>query len=282
MVATAKYAEQDERMTAHRRETKYLVTVAQARAVAAAVDGVLASHRHRGDGANQLPAAHHYVTTTYFDTASRALYRAAISSTHDHLKLRAKEYYDLHPALTENVTHPRQLVRFQAILWLEIKGRDGKHTHKQRLGIPKCDVAAFFANGTITDDMVRIQETAHGERAHSVLDAVAALCASCNEPLRADCLVNYRRNAWQDEAGEIRVTIDSGLASFAPPPDLWQRNWALVRETLGTPVTTEKRRVLEIKSHGELPGWLTAVLYDQGIEPVPYSKFEAASSAVHG
>lgn len=276
--AAAKHREDeriDARMTAHRRETKYLVSPEQAKVVARAFNQHLESHRHRGEGANRLPAAQHYVTTIYFDTTSRALYRAAQTSTESHLKLRAKEYYDLQPGLTETATDPRQLVRFTPVLWLEIKSKDGGHTGKQRIGIPKRDVPAFFGGGTITPGMVALQDRA-------VLDAVASLCASCAEPLVADCLVNYRRTAWQDAAGELRVTIDTGLAFFAPPADLWERGWALVRQTLGTPVATEGRRVLEIKCHGEQPRWLVDVLRDQEIHPVPFSKFEAASSAVHG
>ena len=274
--------ELDARMTADRREAKFLLSVEQARAVVAAVNRRLVVHRHRGDGANLLPGAHHFVTTIYFDTPSRSLFRAASTSADSHLKLRAKEYYDLHPELMETATDPRQLVRFQPILWLELKHKEGAHTGKRRIGIPKRDVPAFFANATITSEMVAIQEQTYGRDATRVLEAVAELCASCAEPMRADCLVNYRRLAWQDPEGELRVTIDSGLAFFAPPPDLWQRDWALVRPSLGGAVGSEARRVLEVKSHGDPPSWLAELLEAHEIAALPFSKFDAASSAVHG
>jgi hypothetical protein len=263
-------ADADAAMTARRREAKYLVTADQARSLARELDRRIASHRHRGDGANTLPSAHHYVTTIYFDTASRALFRAA-HGNEQHLKLRAKEYYDLHPDLTEIATDPRQLVRYQPILWLEIKERDGAHTGKRRIGIPKHDLPAFFERGEVSPDMTKVE-------ARDTLEGLAALCARCREPLRADCVVNYRRTAWQDDAIGLRVTIDTGLAFFAPPSDLFDRDFALVRPTLGVPVAVETRRVIEIKTHGEPPTWLAGLL-DQ---PVAFSKFEAASSAVHG
>jgi len=282
-VAAAEETEQiDARMTAHRREAKYLISVEQARAVVTELNRRLESHRHRGEGANRLPDAHHYVTTVYFDTPSRTLFRAANESEDSHLKLRAKEYYDVHPGLTETATDPRQLVRFQPILWLEIKSRDGAHTGKQRIGIAKRDVPSFFAQRRITQEMIEIQEQSHGRDARAVLEAVAALCASCDEPLGADCLVNYRRTAWQDPAGEVRVTLDAGLAYYTPPEDLWDRNWALLRSTLGTPRATEPRRVLEIKTHRNQPAWLVELLNAQQIEATPFSKFEAASRAIHG
>lgn len=272
----------DARMTADRREAKYLLSAEQARVIVAALHRELVVHRHRGEGANTLPGAHHFVTTIYFDTASRALYQAALASGDSHLKLRAKEYYDLHPELTETATEVRQLVRFSPILWLELKHKNGAHTGKRRIGIPKRDVPAFFAEGAITSEMVHIQERTFGQDARSVLRAVAELCASCAEPMRADCLVNYRRIAWQDPAGDLRVTIDGGLAFFAPPEDLWRRDWALVRQSLGAPVGVEPRRVLEVKSHGDPPAWLTVLLGAEGVDVVRFSKFDAASSSIHG
>jgi len=272
----------DALMTAERREDKFLVPVAQARALAAVLDGHLDPHRHRGEGANTLPAAHHYVTTIYFDTAGRALYRAATAHADGHIKLRAKEYYDLHADLAETATDARQLVRYQPVLWLELKHKERSFTGKRRIGIPKQDVPAFFAEGRITPEMVDIQTEAYGSDARGVLDAVAELCARCEEPLRADCLVNYRRTAWQDEAGELRVTIDTGLAFYHPPADLWSRSWALVRPTLGPTVASEQRRVLEIKSRAALPGWLVDALDAHQIRPAAFSKFQAASAAVHG
>ena len=272
----------DARMTADRSELKYLLSAEQVRVVLAEVNRRLVVHRHRGDGANTLPGAHHFVTTIYFDTPSRALFRAATTSAESHIKLRAKEYYDLHPELMETATDVRQLVRYQPILWLELKHKEGAQTGKRRIGIPKRDVPAFFSSGTITAEMVAIQEQTYGPEARAVLAAVAALCASCAEPMRADCLVNYRRVAWQDPQGALRVTIDTQLACFRPPDDLWNRDWALVRSSLGSVVGVETRRVLEVKSHRAPPTWLTAVLERAHVEALRYSKFDVASIAVHG
>ncbi len=268
-------------MTAHREETKYLVSPEQARLFAREVRTKVATHRHRGEGANLLPQPRHYVTTIYFDTPDRALYRAA-HATESHLKLRAKEYYDVHPDLTETATDPRQLVRFQSILWLELKSRDAKFSGKQRIGLPKADVPAFFTRGQITQEMVQIQQATHGEDARAVLDSVAQLCRRLAEPVRADCLVNYRRVAWQDDAGELRITLDTDLAFYAPPDDLWTRAWALLRNTLGPAVASESRRVIEIKTRAAQPGWLVEALHAIRILETPFSKFDAASSAVHG
>ena len=275
--STAAARDQDAQLTAHRREDKYLLSADAAKAVAAAANRHLTPHRFRGDGANLLTGARHFVTTIYFDTPSRELFHAAHGHS-QHLKLRAKEYYDLHPDLTETATDIAELVRFQPIVWLEVKSKDAGFTGKQRIGIPKVDVPAFFAEGKLTPAMLQIHEATYGGDATAALTAVARLCASCREPLRADCLVSYRRQAWQDDAGALRLTIDHGLAFFRPPPDLWQRRKALVRESLGTPVAAEARKVLEVKTRGPAPAWLAEL----GLAPIEFSKFEAASTAIHG
>lgn len=79
--STATARDQDAQLTAHRREDKYLLSADAAKAVAAAANRHLTPHRFRGDGANLLPGARHFVTTIYFDTPSRELFHAAHGHT---------------------------------------------------------------------------------------------------------------------------------------------------------------------------------------------------------
>jgi hypothetical protein len=263
-------------MTADREETKYLVAPARCEALAADLSMWLSDHRFTGEGANHLPAPHHYVTTIYFDTPSLALYRAAAAAPDSNVKIRAKEYYDLHPSLAEVATDPAQIVRYQPWLWFEVKRRDGTRTTKQRFRLPKRDVAQFFAQGEVTPQALAMT----GEGSDSLRDVVET-CRAFGEPLSAVCLVNYRRLSWQSADAELRVTLDRGLASFAPPADLWARRHALVRGALGGPLAEEASGVLEIKRRGAVPTWLHECLTRIGATPVPFSKFVTASRAVH-
>lgn len=264
----------DARMTAERDETKYLIPPPQWEGLVAELSRHLSDHRFTGDGANRLPDPHHYVTTIYFDTASRALYRLAVASPDLNLKVRAKEYYDLHPSLAEVATDPAQIVRYQPWLWFEVKRREGSRTSKQRFRLPKRDVAAFFAEGRITPEAMLL--AGEGDS----LPAIIETCRAFGQPLRAVCLVNYRRQSWQDDDAELRVTLDRGLASFAAPADLWARRHALVRSTCGAPVGQERSGVLEIKCRGAMPAWLGRYLAEIGAGPVSFSKFVAAVGAV--
>jgi len=266
----------DARITADREETKYLVPPARWESLTAELSRRLPGHRFTGEGANRLPDPQHYVTTVYFDTPSRTLFRAAATAPDNNLKVRAKEYYDLHPSLAEVATDPTQIVRYQPWLWFELKRREGARTSKRRFRLPKGDVAQFFAEGRVTAEALDLAEAGDGES----LRDVVRICGAFGEPLSAVCVVNYRRHSWQSDEGDLRVTFDRGLASFAPPADLWARRQALVRSVLGAPAAQEASGVLEVKRRGPVPAWLVESLARIGATPVPFSKFVAAARAV--
>jgi hypothetical protein len=272
----------DALLTAEREEVKYLLAPAEVSAFTAAMGRHLPHHRFTGAGANPLPRPQHFVTTIYFDTPSRDQYRAGREDREHHLRMRAKEYYDLHPSLVELATDPRQIVKYEPVLWLELKLKDGARTGKRRIGLPKRELPAFFGQGLVTAEMIRLQEPLYGADGEAVLREIGSYCARYAEPFRADCLAHYRRLPWQDGEGNLRVTLDVGLEFFAPPSDLWQREHALVRESLGQPLGRQSQAVLEVKARGQPPEWLEALLAQVGARPVAFSKFEEASRAIHG
>jgi hypothetical protein len=271
----------DARLTADRDEVKYRIAPGQVQALATALARHLPHHRYTGHGANSLPRPRHFVTTVYFDTASRHQYQASRADADHNLKMRAKEYYDLHPSLAELATDARQIVRYKPVLWLELKFKEGSRSGKRRIGIPKRQVPEFFQAGVVTPEMIELQRSCYGAESEAVLSEIAAYCRRYDEPLQADCLVNYRRLPWQDAEGHLRVTLDVGLELFKPPADLWERKYALVRETLGRPVQKVEAAILELKSRGEPPPWLLELLATVGAERGRFSKFELASEAIH-
>jgi SPX domain protein involved in polyphosphate accumulation len=265
-------------ITHDRVELKYKLAQRHTAALARGLAQHVAEHRFAGKGANRLPRARHYVTTVYFDTASRDLYRA-VRENEDNLKVRAREYYDLHPELLELATSPGDIVRYSPVLWVEVKGKQGGRTYKRRVGIPKADVTTFFEHGVVSPDMREIQNR---RGAGDVIDELLELRQRYSEPLRPSCLVNYRRTAFQDDAGTLRITLDQRLACFAATDDLWQQARPLLREYLGPARYEEPACVLEVKATQQLPQWLHDLMAGSHAERVPYSKFVTASEAVHG
>ena len=102
-------------------------------------------HRFTGERANSLPGANHYITTVYFDTPSDRHYREALTGGRS-VKVRAREYYDLHPSLAEVATSSDDIVRYDPWLWFELKRREAGCSEKRRFRLPKPDVPAFFAD----------------------------------------------------------------------------------------------------------------------------------------
>ena len=280
LAETAAAADGD--MTAARDEIKFVLPRAHLQRFALAMSNRLPHHRFTGRGANPLPRPRHFVTTIYFDTPSRHQYQQVKRDREARVKMRAREYYDLHPSLAELATDPRQIVRYQPVLWLELKYKQGDRTGKRRIGLPKKQVPQFFAEGSVTPEMLELGRRTYGEEGDAVLAEIAEHRRRFPEPLAADCLVSYRRLPWQDAQAQLRVTLDLGIEFYDPPADLWQREQALVRETLGPCRGRLLDGILELKCRGELPEWMQELLQSVAAERVRISKFEQASEAVHG
>jgi hypothetical protein len=270
----------DAAITAEREETKYLLPLSGLSTLLGTLDQRILPHRFVGEGANHLPDAHHFVTTVYFDTPSRHHFRAAVGDMEHNIKVRAKEYYDLHPSLAELATTPDQIARYQPWVWIEMKRRDGTRTRKRRFRLPKCEIPAVFGGGGISGDA--LLHEAEKETALAGVSELVEYSERLGEPLVANCLVNYRRLSYQEPDGSLRVTVDLGLAFYAVPPDLWSREQALVRGALGRACSNEKSAVVEVKRRAALPAWLVQALDSAGARPASFSKFVAAAGVVHG
>jgi hypothetical protein len=266
----------DVAITAEREETKYLVSAERLPALTRALTARLDAHRFTGESANRLPGAQHFTTTIYFDTPSRGYYLAALGNQQSNVKIRAKEYYDLHPSLAELATDPEQILRYQPWLWFELKRREGSTTSKRRFRFPKAAAATLFDQATPPTGLRQ------GGQEQADAETLIAHVRSQPERVVPSALVNYRRLSFQNPESTLRVTIDLGLAFFRVPADLFRRTRPLSRSALGAPAGSEHRAVVEVKRRAPLPAWLVQALDDASATHFSYSKFVAASGAVHG
>jgi hypothetical protein len=269
--------EGDAAITAEREETKYLVGLSELPALQRAIAARLEPHRFTGEAANRLPGAQHFVTTIYFDTPQLSYFVAAQSNRQSSLKIRAKEYYDLHPSLAELATEPEQILRYQPWLWFELKRREGLTTSKRRFRFPKLAARTLFDDNRPPDTL----PTTPAERADAEL--LIEHVRAQQERIAPSAIVNYRRLSFQNSDSTLRVTIDLGLAFFPVPNDLFRRVRPLSKSELGKPAGGEPRAVVEVKRRGPLPDWLEQALEKAtSAGAVGFSKFLAASGAVHG
>jgi len=281
-------ASADAAITADRVETKYLLDRAAVRVFVQQALRKLPEHRFVGEGANLLPDPQHFVTSIYFDTATQAHYRAAVSDVEHNVKIRAREYYDLMPSLAELATEPGQIVRYQPWVWFEVKQRDQGRSRKLRFRLPKRDVPAFFRGEHPAFARVELggsehEPTEHDAQTHdaSELSSIVDYLRTLKDPLVPSCIVNYRRLALQDATGTLRITVDLDIGYYAAPGDLWARSHALVRGTFGRPAKIERCALVEVKRGGPAPAWLEHELHGLSVRAVPYSKFVHAAGAVH-
>ncbi|KIG18986.1 hypothetical protein DB30_06597 [Enhygromyxa salina] len=279
---------------ADRVEDKYFLAPAQARAFVDGVTKQIGEHRFRGDNANTLPRPVHYVTTLYFDSQTREIARACERGD-DNVKLRAREYYDEHPDLTEVVTSRSGVIRREPLVWLEVKARVGASTRKVRFSLPSDEVSRFLSDGVISEQTLAQQRSNWGPDADQVLEQIAQLCTQTEGPLRPDCLAHYRRRAWQDPSGSMRITLDTRLGFYRAPADMFNRSGepggisehTSLRELVsGPPITRLSQYLVELKLRGAQPEWLRALVSATQLEPArvgqrTFSKFLAASHAVH-
>lgn len=275
----------DAQMTRSRQELKFLVPAMRTAQLRRFIDEHIPRH-HLHQQSNIL----NYSTTIYFDTQERDIFKLNRNSS-SAIKLRAREYYEISPGLAELATKSLHPVRDISTLWLELKWKQENRTQKHRFAIPKAEVPGLFQNRAVSQAVRDLHRQQYGEQGDEGFAELERLCARFQSPLRADCIVNYRRRAWQDDTHGARVTLDTQLGCFEPPDDLWARTTPLTRHALGgTPTYAQKEAVLELKSTGEdAPSWFDSIAQTFDLSPArlpdlgdaAYSKFLASSDRVH-
>jgi hypothetical protein len=223
------------------------------------------------------PAAH-FVTTLYFDSPLRDL-ASACEAGGDNIRLRTREYHD----------RGSQGARFEPFVWMELKARSGERTRKRRFGIPLDEVAALLGDGVISSRLLLLRVARAGEARRwtppELLEEIAELGARTRGPLGPDCVVQYRRRAWQDDDERIRITLDTEVAYHAAPREPFTGR--PLSERLGPACGRLAHALVEIKLRRECPAWLDELADALALTPAyagrhTFSKFVAASRAVHG
>jgi hypothetical protein len=257
-------------LVASRLETKYLVSRASVAELRARIGARLSSHHHSVPPGVLTSDARSQVTTTlYLDTPRRDLCRAATRGS-VHLKVRARVYRD-EPGSPGATPEP--------LVWMELKERDGLRSGKRRCALQLGEAMRWLSALGLHDEPASKAECeallgSDPDRA-ALLGDLAQTRAALGAPLQPSCVVRYRREAFQDAAGLLRVTLDQDVRVYRAPA-------APFAEVLGAPVHEEPVCVVEAKTLGAAPTWLSELLDAHGARALDYSKLVMASRAVHG
>jgi hypothetical protein len=264
-------------VTTGRIERKYMIEAREAEVLARSLSERLAPHHHD----TVLDDAHppqHFSTTVYFDTPARCVLREAERGG-AHCKLRVREYYDVDASPAQPVGGAA-VARPTRTSWLELKVRDGDRTCKHRVGVPKAAIAQLFEAGEPRLGLMSGNHHADCQPSDEWRRVLLDWSRRLDGLLQASVVVNYRRKAWQNAAGTVRVTLDEDLAIFRPRPELWELPGAWSRDVLGTAAYREPRCVLEVKCAERTPGWLERALPAAKLEPTTCSKFVRGCRAI--
>ena len=183
--------------------------------------------------ANNLPLSrddrpYQWSTTTYCDTVSWSIFRAAEKGSA--MQLRIREYHRTRP---HDVMNP-------GTAWIEFKDDERDTSLKERFGVPM-EVARSFLRGEAT-----LPDPDHGlaERAAGLL----------REGARPVAVTQYNRLAYNALDSSLRITADHNLMYFALP---WEARADAedVPSRLGSLLAMEPDVIVEMKWYGELPHW---------------------------
>ncbi|MFQ5459576.1 MAG: VTC domain-containing protein [Anaerolineae bacterium] len=226
-----------------RREFKFVVDRDTAQGVLAVVRCRLNPDRH-GDARGG-----YRIATVYYDNDDWDCYWDRARGLKPRQKLRLRHYGAEVPE--------------SGPCFVEIKARLRRRVVKRRLRASPKEARALCA----------------GRRWWRAADPLDELLAKDVERMVAQrrlapaCLLRYRREAYADEASDLRVTVDTGLTYRLEAPDHIEDG------RFDGEVLPESQAVLEVKVRDVVPQWLAEALAAGGATMRSFSKYAEAVEA---
>ncbi len=194
----------------------------------------------------------HYGCTTirniYFDTENYRLIRRSLERPAYKEKLRLRSYQTAAP---------------DDPVFVELKKKYQSVVYKRRLTLPERDAMESFRTGAPLP--VRSQ----------IGDEIAYF-RDYYQTLKPAVFLSYQREAYYAlDGGDFRVTFDENI--------LYRReDFSLGSEIYGTPLLMPGQTLMEIKTSGGLPLWMSHALNAQRVYKTSFSKYGAAYQDMMG
>jgi hypothetical protein len=182
------------------------------------------------------------IRNIYFDTASYRLIRRSLESPAYKEKLRIRSYQPAGP---------------DDPVFVELKKKVHAVVYKRRLSLPEAQARSSFRTGAPLPVASQIaDEIDYFREFYGTLSPAVFLC--------------YQRTAYLAKDGSgLRITFDEDIRYR-------DHDFALSGRTYGTPLLAPGQTLLEIKTSGHLPLWLSHTLHQLGIRKTSFSKYGAA------
>lgn len=182
------------------------------------------------------------IRNIYFDTDNYRLIRRSLEKPAYKEKLRIRSY---------------QLVLPNDPVFVELKKKYQSVVYKRRLVLPEAQVMSSFQNGTPLPVHSQIaEEIQYFRRYYGTLHPTVFL--------------SYEREAYYSlDGGDFRVTFDENILYR-------QHDISLECEAYGIPLLPYEKSLMEIKTSGGIPLWMTHILTQCGVFKTSFSKYGAA------
>ena len=182
------------------------------------------------------------IRNIYFDTDNYRLIRRSLEKPAYKEKLRVRSYCRAESA------DP---------VFVELKKKYKSVVYKRRVVMPQRQAIGWLCDGT-----------AHPEKSQ-IADEIDYFC-SFYQNLRPTVFLSYEREAYYSVSGDdFRVTFDENILSRCADISLSADIW-------GTPLLPEGMVLLELKTPGGIPLWMTRFLTEQKIYKTSFSKYGTA------
>lgn len=183
------------------------------------------------------------IRSLYLDTLDDRLYRESLNGMYRRHKYRIR-FYDLQP----------DFIR------LERKDTVGQLKSKTSAVCTQEMVSNYLKTGRMEDSDNELLKEVH------VLNET--------EGLRPAAIIDYRRTAFTQETGNIRITFDRDISCSHNVDGFFEQDTVLV------PVMPHGKHVLEVKYDGILPGYIAGLLEIGSLERISFSKYAYARNVI--
>ena len=180
------------------------------------------------------------IASLYYDTPDHRLIRRSQEHPVYKEKLRLRSYG---PAAESDP------------VFVELKKKYDHVVYKRRITMPLAAATAFLAGGPAADTQISRE-----------IDYFLKYY----ENLRPTVLLSYEREAYYSRDGsDFRVTFDDNILSR-------EEDISLEADVWGTPLLEDGMVLMEIKTSGGIPLWMTRVLSEERVYKTSFSKYGTA------
>lgn len=182
------------------------------------------------------------IRNVYFDTDNFRLIRRSLERPVYKEKLRIRSYQQVGP---------------QDPVFVELKKKYKSVVYKRRLSLPECQVLTFFQEGTPLPVHSQIaQEIEYFRRYYG--------------SLQPKVFLSYEREAFFAlDGGDFRVTFDENILYRT-------EELSLKNGISGLPLLEDHQTLMELKTSGGIPLWMSHVLNQQRAFKTSFSKYGSA------